>query len=288
MPNWPAGNSVGLLTPRDESGVIPLASILASFAFDWQIRGRQSGSNVNWFLLAEATAPNLRACTPLVPVAGMLYGQRWLAFIRTAAHTHHYAATPHERLRLRCMLDAMVAVLYGLQRDDFAWILKDCDHPVERVTSNAFARQLDPKGFWRVDKNEDPELRHTVLSLVAFDALQATIAAAGHDRDAGLRAFCDQNDGDGWMLPEHLCLADLGLTRTVDIGVYDAHAQIPRPVRSRLGDRFLDWQLAQTPEESWAECERHARAIREGLPGPPAPAGPAPTKPVNPSQGSLF
>lgn len=30
---------------------------------------------------------------------------------------------------------------------------------------------------------------------------------------------------------------------------------------SRLGPRFLDWQLAQTPEESWAECERHARAI---------------------------
>lgn len=28
-----------------------------------------------------------------------------------------------------------------------------------------------------------------------------------------------------------------------------------------MGERFLDWQLAQTPEESWAECQRHAAAL---------------------------
>ncbi len=56
------------------------------------------------------------------------------------------------------------------------------------------------------------------------------------------------------MLPETLRLADHGLG-------HDERASQPQPVASRLGPRFLDWQLAQTPEESWAECERHARAI---------------------------
>ena len=72
------------------------------------------------------------------------------------------------------------------------------------------------------------------------------------------------------MLPETLCLEDLGLTRTIDAGDYDERARTPQPVRSGLGERFLDWQLAQTPEESWAECERHAKAILAGIPAPPA------------------
>jgi hypothetical protein len=32
-------------------------------------------------------------------------------------------------------------------------------------------------------------------------------------------------------------------------------------VRERLGLGFLDWQLVGTPEESWKECEMHARNI---------------------------
>jgi hypothetical protein len=58
-----------------------------------------------------------------------------------------------------------------------------------------------------------------------------------------------------------------GLTRSVDVGVYDPRARSPQPVAGAMGERFLDWQLAQTPEESWAECERHAKAILEGTAG---------------------
>ena len=173
------------------------------------------------------------------------------------------------------MWDAIVAALYGLDRDDFAWILKDCDHSAACLADRAFCRNLDPKGFWRVDKTADPELRHTVLSFAAFDDLSAAVAAAGDDRGAGIQAFCDQHDGDGWMLPETLCLADLGLTRTVDVGDYDERARTPQPVRSRMGPRFLDWQLAQSVEESWAECERHAKVILEGMPAPAAWALPS-------------
>ena len=84
-------------------------------------------------------------------------------------------------------------------------------------------------------------------------------------RGPAAQAFCDQHDGDGWMLPETLCLIELCLTRTVDTGNYDERTRAPQPARSQLGERFLDWQLAQTPEESWAECERHAKSIRDGM-----------------------
>ena len=81
------------------------------------------------------------------------------------------------------MLDAIIAVLYGLGEDDFRWILADCDHPSEKVCEKPFSRALDPKGFWRVDKDKDPELRHTVLSQIAFYDLQQDIAAHGGEID---------------------------------------------------------------------------------------------------------
>ncbi len=274
IPPYPSGNKVPILSTRAPAAA--LVGTLCSTTFDWQLRQRLGGVTLNYFVIEEAGLP---ACGPTSEATSRIAlrlggsGHPLLSeFCETKSHTRSlysfWALTPHERLRLRAMLDAIVAVLYGLDRDDFAWILKDCDHPKGKLSNKAFCRQLDPKGFWRVDKDKDPELRHTVLSLAAFDDLQAAISAAGGDRDSGIEAFCEQNDGDGWMLPETLCIADLGLARTVDVGVYDERARTPQPVRGRMGQRFLDWQLAQTPEESWAECERHAKAILEGMPAP--------------------
>ena len=63
-----------------------------------------------------------------------------------------------------------------------------------------------------------------------------------------------QNDGEGWMLPETLRLADYGLG-------HDERAREPQPVASRLGPRFYDWQLVQSADESWRECHLHARNL---------------------------
>lgn len=268
----PCGNAVPVLQPSSKvQGSLAMAAAMNSFSYDFTLRARLGGLNLNYFVMSETALmrpaevpPGVIRTSAKLCLAHLWFGPMWLDLRKRDAgmtvSPTQWPLTPHERLRLRSMLDAIVAVLYGLDRDAFAWILKDCDHPKTRLADKAFCRRLDPKGFWRVDKTQDPELRHTVLSLAAFDHLQAAITAAG-DRDAGIVVFCDQNEGDGWMLPETLCLADLGLTRTVDAGEYDERARTPHPVRSRLGERFLDWQLAQTQEESWAECERHARAI---------------------------
>jgi hypothetical protein len=164
------------------------------------------------------------------------------------------ALTQHERMRLRSIADAIVASAYGLTADDIDTVFHQCDLPLNLLQDSDVLAGLDPKGFWRVDKDKDPELRHTVLTLVAFHDLEAKIRAVGGDREQGIEAFFGQNDGEGWMLPQMLRLVDYGLG-------HDERAQHPQPVASRLGPRFYDWQLAQTAEESWRECELHARSM---------------------------
>lgn len=232
------------------------------------------GVNLSYFVLDEVpmVQPSAANYPPLIAASTSLsLGHRWFspewlkvtAYVKPrldihgqsvqAAWQQRWALTSHERLRLRCTIDATAAELYGLDWEDLAWILRECDYPAERLQDKSFTRMLDPKGFWRVDKDKDPELRHTVLTLVAFRDLKEIIASEG-DRDKGIEAFCALNNGEGWMLPETLRLADLGLG-------HDERAKRAQPVRERLGERFLPWQLEATPEESWKECRLHARNL---------------------------
>ncbi|MEI7940780.1 MAG: hypothetical protein WCK27_29230 [Verrucomicrobiota bacterium] len=146
---------------------------------------------------------------------------------------------------MKAILEAVADYTLGFSWADARDVFRECDYPRATVGSDEFTRTLDPKGFWRVDKEKDPELRHTVLSLVAFHELQRL----------GLDAFLAQNGGEGWMLPETLRLADYGLG-------HDDRAQQPQPVAARLGERFYPWQLEGTVEESWEECRRHAENLR--------------------------
>ena len=47
---------------------------------------------------------------------------------------------------------------------------------------------------------------------------------------------------------------------------HDDRARAPQPVASVLGPRFYDWQLAQSIDESWEECERHAELLNKIVP----------------------
>lgn len=257
----PCGNAVPVLRPLNiKNGVLGVIAALNSFAYDFALRQRLSGLNLNYFIIEETPLLRPEANRFVVNAAASLawshtwYSPDWLGLRPEGNILPRWAIKRHERLRLRCNLDAIIATLHGLDREDLRWILRDCDHPKERLADTGFRRTLDPKGFWKVDGEDEPELRHAVLTIVAFDALAKLIAEHDGDRDAGITAFCSLNNGEGWMIPETLCLADYGLG-------HDERAMQPQPVASRLEPRFLDWQRTQTPEESWAECERHARAI---------------------------
>ncbi|OGH60756.1 MAG: hypothetical protein A3G34_03635 [Candidatus Lindowbacteria bacterium RIFCSPLOWO2_12_FULL_62_27] len=257
----PCGNKVPALHNRfDTSGALSLCAIANSFLYDFQLRCRFGGLSLNYYIIEETELPHardgfnshLQANAVSLMLPSRVFAPIWLSLGATPVRVRwqqSWAVSEHERIRRLCSLDSIVALNYGMDTVLLRSVLTDCDHPATAISSLS----LNPKGFWRVDKEKDPELRHTVLTLVAFHDLQQKIAAAG-DRDKGIEAFCNQNAGEGWMLPETLRLADYGLG-------HDDRAKIAQPVAGRLGPRFLDWQLAQSPEESWRECELHARNL---------------------------
>jgi len=146
-------------------------------------------------------------------------------------------------------IDACCLAIAGVSEDDGRHMLSAVDHP-----RGFDGRSMPVTGFWRVDKDKDPELRHTVLTLLAFHDLDEKIRSCAGDRVAGIDRFLAQNEGDGWILPETSRMADYGLG-------HDGRAEQPQLVASRFGSRFYDWQLAQSAEESWRECHLHARNL---------------------------
>jgi len=247
VPAMPCGHTAPVMSlqSRSMASTVTLAVIYNSFAFDAGLRTRLGGVHLTWHYMEETAIPVLTisalpavvvmSCALNFPAA--IFAPEWLRLRAMESSLPPWkslwALTRHERLRLRCILDAIVAELYGLDQADFAWILRD--------------DPSDPKGFWRVDKDQPKELRHTTLAQVAFRDL----------KEMGLDAFCNLNDGDGWQIPESITFA------TRDGGILDLDAKDgdTYPVRDRLGPRFLPWQLEQSVEDSWAECEIHARNI---------------------------
>lgn len=78
--------------------------------------------------------------------------------LRAKEWKHWWAVTEADRLRLRVEIDALCADLYGMDPNDFDWIVRN--------------DPTDPKGFWRVDKQLPYEQRLTGLAARAFHALK--------------------------------------------------------------------------------------------------------------------
>jgi hypothetical protein len=258
----PAGDTAAVFFMESWTFAGCLAGVFNSLVFDFITRRRLVGLHLDYHVFAQNPLP--RSWHPrfsldrhistalLAPSVALALG--WCEHLGAIAPPRgwrsSWATSESERLRLRASSDTVALGLYGLGLQDALYVLSECDLPAGMASPN----RNDPKGFWRVDKSKDPELRHTVLTLVAFHDLEEKIRTCGGDREKGIEAFLAQNDGEGWMLPETLRLADYGLG-------HDERAKHPQPVASRLGPRFYDWQLAQSAEESWRECHLHARNL---------------------------
>ena len=303
VPCLPAVNASPIFSVSDIVMLSMLQSVLGSYCLDYVARLRIGYLHLNYFICAELPLPRpecvnnkLTMISQMLCCNHVLYSPLWMEKMSDGEKIpwrDAWAVAASERVRLRCISDALVAEGYRIGAETVNAIIDGCDYSIESI--NNHSDTLNPKGFWRVDKDKDPELRQTVLTLVAFHDLQAKIAECGDDRDKGIEAFLNQNGGEGWMLPETLRLADYGLG-------HDERAKEPQPVASRLGPRFFDWQLAQTPDESWKECRLHARNLLgeagykalldeiEGRGPKPAVAGPSDSKKAvaKTGQQSLF
>ncbi len=193
LSNSPCGHTLGVLNSTNMINTIILGALLNSFMFDYLLRGRMGGLHVSYYILEESalirkdTLSNkviyaLTLSTLSLNNVGGYFSYLWLQFINKGFQIKNnywqslWAITPHERLRLRVILDAIVAELYGLDYTDLEWILRN--------------DPSDPKGFWRVDKDKPEHLRQTTLTLLAFK----------HLKEVGLERFISED----WQFPEHI------------------------------------------------------------------------------------
>ena len=261
LAGMPSGHSAPILALGSVRRALGTTAVFGSIVSDFVTRSRVTGLHLDYHVLEQ---------NPLLPLGDTVvrsgvsevaralcltaraFAPAAIQLVGTDSETAATATaiTISERVRLRAILDATIAAAFGLTYSDLCRILDRCDLPSNEITS----RQLNPKGFWRLDRKLDPELRHTVLTLVAFRDLESKIHEATGDCDEGIGAFFAQNEGEGWLLPETLRLADY------DLG-HDDRARCHQPVARRLGPRFNEWQLVQSAEESWRECHLHARNL---------------------------
>jgi len=260
----PAGDKAATLVVPNDHLSFALTTLYNSLSFDFVVRMRTAGLSVDYHVLEQNPLFERHEALVFSRTAsrfmqGMCLTAQCLAPMQTtflgtspyATQTSTWAVTISERVRIRAIMDAAVAVMFGLNYSDLQRILESCDAPSTDITAT---RQLNPKGFWRLDRQLDPELRHTVLALVAFRDLESRIQELSGNRDDGIRDFFGQNRSEGWLLPETVCLADHGLG-------HDDRARYHQLVARQLGPRFYDWQLAQGAEESLRVCHLHARNL---------------------------
>lgn len=221
-PFFPSGNSLNkIIIGHNSLDYIRLSGILSTFAYDYILRNKMIGTNVNSFILKEIPIIKVDANIQnyLILVSSRLqlthkvFSPQWLEvrkaikYIKNVNLYSLWAITIHERRRLRCILDALVAYYYGLNFEDFNYILRDDEN--------------NAKGFWRVDKEKPKEVKQTTLTLLAFNDLL----------ERGIADFI----ANEWQLPSYAA--------------------------EYYGEQYLSWQLDKHPEESWKECEEHAKAF---------------------------
>lgn len=173
IPGYPCEFNVALnkfLAPSNNQ-TLYYVSLLNSLVFDFTVKQRFGGIALNWFIVEECPIPKSEFNRAILSFSAARlnfihrrFAPEWLKLkqeypeLDAREWKHWWAVTEADRLRLRVEIDALCAGLYGLDPDDFDWILRD--------------DPSDPKGFWRVDKTLPFEERLTGLAARAFRALK--------------------------------------------------------------------------------------------------------------------
>jgi hypothetical protein len=279
IPAWPCGNKVPVLGEEGHMKVVhqlALCCILNSFSYDFIVRNRITGMNLNKFILDETPVPDLTTTPIQLSVIGArlcmvndVFAGAWLELLETCPELHerplqqYWAIDFADRLELRAISEAIVALIYGLNEDQFRWILRDCDISKEKLSELSFRKKLPVKGFWRTGIgagehpwrrawNCDPRWRLTNLSLVAFSELERLKRSLGDDTLSAIAAFAPINGIGGWRIPVDLRQSVYGPEH-----------------KSQIGDGAESWQrfsieesTEQTAQLSWDNCRQIAASWR--------------------------
>lgn len=173
LPDVPCGNSLGVLVPRGPDAT-PLrsmaagAAVLGSLAFDYALRLRLTGTNLNGFVLGDCVLPRLddSTVTALANLALQLCAiLPWHTSLwRTAAAEgwlDPHATAARERARrdqLLTAIDTLSGRAFALTGADVAWITRGCELPTDALRAKA-SPDVPARSFWRVDRRRPPQQR---------------------------------------------------------------------------------------------------------------------------------
>ncbi len=167
LPDVPCGNSLGVLTPRKPGGT-PLrqlaaaTAMLASLPFDWALRMRLGGTNLNRFVLTDCMLPVVdeQRTTELAVLALRLCATtRWTHDLWHLAQTEGWCGArdpvtnAQQRRELTTTIDVSVGAAFGLSYSDVEWLTR----------GEPFV-----KGFWRIERELPEEQRRPRRWLAAL------------------------------------------------------------------------------------------------------------------------
>jgi hypothetical protein len=176
LPDVPCGNSLGVLKPRVTTSQ-PLrqlaagTAMLASLPFDWALRMRLAGTNLNRFLLTDCMLPKIddATTTQLAQLAlRMCATTPWTDELWQLAEHEGWreqcapAVDAEDRRALTTAIDIAVGQAFGLTHDDVVWMTR----------GEPFI-----KGFWRIERSLPEVQRRPNRWLAACDdrRLQASL-----------------------------------------------------------------------------------------------------------------
>ncbi len=274
-----------------------MSSLMNTFIDDFTTRSRVVGIHIDWHHLQPLPIPvnvlddsaSASHRTRVVLSCARLtflhrrFAPEWLKLKRLYPELASmewklwWAVTEADRLRLRVEIDALCADLYGLDPDDFDWIVRD--------------DPTDPKGFYRVDRQLPFQERLTGLAAAAFRALKEGKWSAESAASLSNDEFFDL-----------LGIPDLTNAKA-------AHAKgLPGPLIEKR-DGCHVWKPENFPKDdprhgwTWNDCWKDAVAllgsedvVRRYVEGEPKAAGASDDEKLlrlqarkpTPSQGKLF
>ena len=123
VPAWPCGNKVPFLAEEGQVSVekqLALCCVLNSFVYDFVVRNRMTGINLNKFILDETPLPDLSAMPIELSVIGGrlclvhdVFAKSWLELLKICPGLSnkpwrlHWAIDPADRLELRAISEAI-------------------------------------------------------------------------------------------------------------------------------------------------------------------------------------
>ena len=235
MAGVPCSHAIGVLNcPEDIC--LTLSAVLSSFAYDFCLRVRFSGLNASWFIIEETPLPVGSAADLLEAIGSLSTHLRGPTLISSTAlfATSKPALIEHERLRIGTILDVLTASAFDLGQDDLLHVLQECDAPQNKIGDAFQSGNLDPKGFWRIDRDRPPELRRTTLTIIAFHDLEAKVHAERGSRSKGVNAFIAQKRRRGLANPRNRPPGGLRPRPGRPRQAAPARRQPPRPTLLRL------------------------------------------------------